>query len=99
MASRRLLRLKHDRNDIGFLAAHLSEEGSGREPHWMLRVESPASTQEFRDHLIDGSSMALNMVTRDGTRLFGDAYVSSVSDGMDAATVVVLAGAGPLRQV
>jgi hypothetical protein len=38
------------------------------------------------------------MVTRDGARLFGDAYVSSVSDGMDSATVVVLAGAGPLRQ-
>jgi hypothetical protein len=98
MASRRLLRLKHDRNDMGFFAACLSEEGTGREPHWILRVESPASTQEFRDHLTDGSCMALNMVTRDGVQLRGDAYVSSVSDGVDTATVVVLAGAGPLRQ-
>lgn len=99
MASRRLLRLKHDRNDMGFFAACISEEGTGREPHWILRVESPSSTQEFRDHLTDGSCMALNMVTRDGLQLRGDAFVSSVSDGMDTATVVVLAGAGPLRQV
>jgi hypothetical protein len=99
MASRRLLRLKHDRNDLGFLAASISVDEAGREPYWSLRVESPASAAEFRDHLADGSSMALSMVTRDGTQLRGDAYVSSISDGVDSATVVVLAGAGPLRQV
>jgi len=98
MASNRLLKLKHDRADIGFLSASLSQEGAGREPYWMLRVESPSSAQEFREHLTDGSCMALSMVTRDGTQLRGDAYVSSVSDGVDTATVVVLAGAGPLRQ-
>lgn len=98
MASRRLLKLKHDRADIGFLSASLSQEESGCESHWTLRVESPARAEEFRDHLTDGSSMALSMVTRDGAQLRGDAYVSSVSDGVDTATVVVLAGAGPLRQ-
>ena len=96
MASRRLLRLKHERNDLGFLSASLSEEAMGGQSSWMLRVESPSSTEEFRDHLTDGSSMALSMVTRDGMPLRGDAYVSSISDGVDVATVVVLAGAGPL---
>ncbi len=98
MGVRRLLRLRHDRSDVGFVAASLSEEGAGRERSWLLRVESPAVTQEFRDHLTDGSSMALSMVTRDGVQLRGDAYVSSVSDGVDTATVVVLVGFGPLRQ-
>jgi hypothetical protein len=96
MASRRLLRLKHERTALGFLGASLSEDGVGGEASWMLRVESPASTDAFRRHLSDGSSMALTMVTRDGVHLRGDAYVSSISDGVDVATVVVLAGAGPL---
>jgi NH3-dependent NAD+ synthetase len=43
--------------------------------------------------------MALSMVTRDGVQLRGEAYVSSVSDGMDSAMVAVLAGSGPLRRV
>jgi hypothetical protein len=30
--------------------------------------------------------------------LRGEAYVSNISDGTDAAMVVVLAGAGPLRR-
>ena len=64
----------------------------------MLRVESPASTEEFRMHLIDGSCMALNMVTREGAQLAGDAYVSSISDCVESATIVVLAGTGPLRR-
>ena len=42
--------------------------------------------------------MSLNMVTRDGAQLRGEAYVSSISDCVEAATVVVLAGAGPLRR-
>jgi hypothetical protein len=98
MVSKRLLKLKHDRSEMGFLNAAISEEEMGREPYWSLRVESPASTEEFRVHLTDGSSMTLNMLTRDGTHLRGDAYVSSISDGTEAATVVVLAGTGPLRR-
>ncbi len=98
MPTRRLLKIRHDRTDLGFLGACVLEDEVGREPHWMLRVESPSSTEEFRDHLTDGSSMALSMVTREGAQLRGEAYVSSVSDGMDVATVVVLAGSGPIRR-
>jgi hypothetical protein len=99
LAHQRLLRLKYDRVDMGFLRASLYQEEMGREPHWTLRVESPASTEAFRMHLADGSGMSLSMVTRDGVQLRGEAYVSSVSDGFDTATVVVLAGSGPLRRV
>jgi hypothetical protein len=98
MLSKRLLRLKHDRADVGFLSASISEEEMGREPFWTLRVESPASTEQFRVHLSDGSSMTLSMITRDGSQLRGEAYVSSISDGVDTATVVVLAGTGPLNR-
>lgn len=97
MAPRRLLKLKHERTDLGFLGASLSEDGA-RGTSWTLHVESPSSFEEFHDHLADGSSMALSMVTRDGEQLRGEAYVSSISDGVDTATVVVLAGAGPLRR-
>ncbi len=98
MRSRRLLKLKHDRTDLGFLSASLSEDEMARDPSWTLRVESPSSAEDFRVHLMDGSSMALSMVTRDGTLLRGDAYVSGISDGVDTATIVLLAGAGPLRR-
>lgn len=98
MPTRRLLKIRHDRIDLGFLSASVAEEEMGREPYWMLRVESPSSTEEFRDHLADGSPMALSLVTRDGTQLVGEAYVSSISDGVDVATLVVLAGSGPLRR-
>jgi len=98
MPARRLLKIRHDRAEIGFLSARIDEEEAGREPFWHLRVEAPASTEDFRDHLSDGSSMALGMITRDGVHLRGEAYVSSISDGVDVATVVVLAGAGPLRR-
>jgi len=98
MASRRLLKLKLDRTELGFLSACVNEDEAGHEAYWMMRVESPASTEDFRVHLIDGSCMSLSMVTRDGAQLRGEAYVSSISDCMDAATVVVLAGAGPLRR-
>jgi hypothetical protein len=98
MAHQRLLRLKHDRADVGFLRALLCQEEMGREPHWTLRVESPASAEDFRTHLADGSGMSLSMVTREGVQLRGEAYVSSISDGVDVATVVVLAGAGPLSR-
>jgi hypothetical protein len=99
MLSKRLLRLLHDRVDMGFLSACVSEEEMGREPWWTLRVESPASIEEFRLHLSDGSSMSLNMVTRDGARMNGEAYVSNISDGTECASVVLLAGTGPLKRV
>ena len=99
MQSRRLMRLRHDRTELGFLSAQISQEESSREPFWSLRVESPASTEDFRIHLTDGSSISLTMVTRDGVHLRGEAYVSSISDGTETATVVVLAGAGPLVRV
>jgi hypothetical protein len=98
LLSRRLLKLKHDRSEMGFLAAAISEEEMGREPFWTLRVESPASTEDFRVHLTDGSSMSLSMITRDGSHLRGEAYVSNISDGADTATVVTLAGTGPLNR-
>ncbi len=94
----RLLRLKHERAEIGFHSARVVEEEGGREPYWHLRVESPASVDDFRTHLTDGSSMLLTMVTREGAHLRGEAYVSSISDGTEIATMVVLAGAGPLRR-
>lgn len=99
MQAKRLLKLKHDRMDVGFLSACVSVEEVGREPYWTLRVESPASTEEFRTHLVDGSCMALNMVTRDGSHMAGEAYVSSISDCVEAATIVVLAGTGPLQRI
>jgi hypothetical protein len=98
MLSKRLLKLRHDRAEIGFLSARIDEEESGREPYWHLRVEAPGSSADFRDHLTDGSSMSLTMITREGVHLTGEAYVSSISDGMESATIVVLAGAGPLRR-
>ena len=41
--------------------------------------------------------MALTMVTREGDHLRGEACVASVSDCVTAATVVTLAGMGPLH--
>jgi hypothetical protein len=83
--------------DVGFLSASVAEDAD-EAPYWSLRVESPSSTEEFRGHLHDGSSMALNMFTGEGVQLRGEAYVSSISDGTDCATVVVLSGTGPLRR-
>jgi len=96
MARRRLLRIKHDRRDLGFFATGVLEE-DGRVGSWQLRLESPAEVEVFRDHLASGSSMSLTMVTRDGDHLRGEAAVSTVSDSFESATVVTLAGLGPLR--
>jgi len=41
--------------------------------------------------------MVLTMVTREGDQLRGEACVATVSDCLDAATVVTLSGVGPLR--
>ena len=96
MGTGRLLKIKHDHRDIGFLSARV-ERDEGQQTSWCLRVESPEDLDEFRGHLAEGSSMALTMVTREGDHLRGEACVASVSDCVTAATVVTLAGMGPLH--
>jgi len=96
MGSGRLLKIKHDHRDIGFLSARVVTD-EVYQAAWCLRVESPGDLDEFRGHLAQGSSMALTMVTREGDHLRGEACVASVSDCVDAATIVTLSGMGPLR--
>ena len=98
MATGRLLKIKHEHRDIGFLSARILED-RGCDAAWRLCVESPADIDEFRSHLAEGSSMVLTMVTREGDQLRGEACVASVSDCVDAATIVTLSGMGPLRSV
>jgi len=95
VSSGRLLKIKHDHRDIGFLSARVVRD-RGYQAAWCLRVESPADLEEFRGHLAEGSSMALTMVTREGDHLRGEACVASVSDCVDSATIVTLSGMGPL---
>lgn len=97
MEAKRLLRLKHDHQELGFFCARVVREGS-EDVSWCLRVESPANPEEYRGHLQTGSSMALTMVTRDGEHLAGEACVAGVNECYDAATVVLLAGVGPLQR-
>ena len=61
-------------------------------------MEAPASIEEFRVHLADGSSMALSMVTRDGVQLRGEAYVSTSAMAWMPPRWSMLAGAGPLQR-
>jgi len=96
VSSGRLLKIKHDHRDIGFLSARVVED-KGYQAAWCLRVESPTDVDEFRSHLTEGSSMALTMVTREGDQLRGEACVASVSDCVAAATMVTLSGIGPLH--
>lgn len=91
----RLLKIKHDHREMGFLSARLVSE-IGSPDSWCLRVESPADVDEFREHLIHGHAMDLRMVARDGRAYRGEACVSSVSMSTEVATMVVLAGVGPL---
>jgi hypothetical protein len=95
MTIKGLRRLRHDRQDVGFRAARVTSDDE-RLDHWSLHVESPADVDEFRVHLSTGASMSLSMVTREGSILRGEACVSTVSDGYDSATMVTLAGLGPL---
>jgi hypothetical protein len=97
VSSGRLLKIKHDHRDIGFLSARVVKDES-YQAAWCLRVESPADIDEFRGHLAEGSSMALMMVTREGEQLRGEACVASVSDCAASATIVTLSGMGPLRR-
>lgn len=96
MTTKRLLKLKHERRELGFMSAAVMRDDS--DLSWLLHVESPADLSEFRRHLASGSTMTLSMVTRDGDHLRGEAAVATVSDCLDAATVVTLAGLGPLYQ-
>ncbi len=96
MRSQRLLRLRHNRRDIGFLSARIVKD-DGEETPWSLNVHSPSDPGEFRDHLLEGSCMSLTMITREGDHLRGEACVASVSTGCDTATMVTLSGMGPLR--
>jgi hypothetical protein len=93
--SQRLLRLKHDHGDIGFVSAGIEVDESC-ESGWCLRVESPSDVSHFTEHLECGSPLALAMVTREGRRLRGEAVVAYVTGGIDSASVVTLAGMGPL---
>jgi hypothetical protein len=97
MTTKRLLKLKHERRELGFMNAQVMKDESDL-ASWLLHVESPADLGEFRRHLATGSTMTLSMVTRDGDHLRGEAAVATVSDCLDAATVVTLAGLGPLYQ-
>jgi hypothetical protein len=97
MATRRLLQLKLDRRELGFYSARVVREDGGKSG-WMLRVESPSDVEQFRERMNTGNSLSLNMLTIDGDRLSGEACVASLSDSVDAATIVVLSGMGPLRR-
>ncbi len=94
MPQARLLKLRHDHREMGFLNARIVSDAGAC---WTLRVESPQEVQEYLDHLHHGSSMSLSIVTRDGRCYQGEACVSSVSVDGDLATLVVLAGVGPLH--
>lgn len=96
MATYRLLRVKHNREPIGFLSASLMVEDSMMNRHWLLRLESPSTLDLFRDCLGTGNALSLSMLTRDGRAFRGEACVSSLSAGEDGPTLVALAGIGPL---
>jgi hypothetical protein len=98
VSSGRLLKIKHDHRDIGFLSARVVTD-EWCKTAWTLRVESPADIDEFRTHLADGACMTLTMVSRGGDHFRGEACVSSVSDSVDTVSVVTLAGMGPLQSV
>ncbi len=97
MTTHRLLRLRHDRENVGFLSASLMVEDPMTNRHWLLRLESPSTLELFRDCLGSGSVMSFSMITREGETFRGEACVSSLSDATDGTTSVALAGVGPLH--
>ncbi len=96
MTTHRLMRLRHNRDNLGFLSASLMVDDPAANRHWLLRLESPSTLDLFRDCLGTGSALSLNMITREGDTYRGEACVSSVSDSIDGPTLVSLAGVGPL---
>jgi hypothetical protein len=97
MTTHRLLRLRHDRENVGFLSASLLVEDPTANRHWLLRLESPSTLDLFRSFLGSGGSMSFSMITREGHIFRGEACVSSLSDATDGPTSVALAGVGPLH--
>jgi hypothetical protein len=97
MTTHKLLRLRHDRENVGFLSASLMVEDPTANRHWLLRLESPSTLDLFRSFLGSGSAMSFSMITRDGELYRGEACVSSLSDSTDGPTSVALAGVGPLH--
>ena len=90
----RLLKMRHDHHELGFVNARICSDAASS---WTLRVEAPQDVDEYLDHLRRGASMSLSLVTRDGRCYQGEACVSNVSIDGDYATLVVLAGVGPLH--
>jgi hypothetical protein len=97
MTTHRLLRLRHDREQVGFLSASLLVDDPSANRHWLLRLESPSTLDLFRSFLGSGGPMSFSMITRDGHIFRGEACVSSLSDSADGPTSVALAGVGPLH--
>ncbi len=92
-----VLKLRHDRAEMGFTSARIATDDSCP-TSWCLRITSPADEGEYRRHLTEGSSMAFTVFTRTGDMFSGEAYVASISAPADSATLVVLAGSGPLQR-
>lgn len=97
MKTHRLARLRHDRENVGFLSASLMVEDPTANRHWLLRLESPSTLDVFRAFLGSGGAMSFSMITRDGDAYRGEACVSSLSDATDGPISVALAGVGPLH--
>ncbi len=96
MRTERLLSLKLDHVEMGFMRARVKSEDRGFND-WSLHVVSPSEPDTFVHHLTAGTPVQLVMTTRGGERMSGEAYVANVSEGREAATVVDLTGVGALR--
>ena len=97
MTTHRLLRLRHDRENVGFLSASLMVEDPTMNRHWLLRLESPSTLELFRDCLGIGQRDVVQHDHARGDIFRGEACVSSLSDATDGPTSVALAGVGPLH--
>jgi hypothetical protein len=88
-----LLKIRHDQHDLEFLSGRIVSEVGGA---WLLRIQASTEAGEYREHLVRGAPMDLTLVANTGDRYAGEACVASVSTANDGATLVVLAGVGPL---
>jgi hypothetical protein len=88
-----LLRIRHDQHDLEFLTGRIVSDSGGT---WFLRIQASKEAGEYREHLVRGAPMDLNLVANTGDRYAGEACVASVSLTHDGATLVVLTGIGPL---
>ena len=92
----RVLRIKYESRDIGFLDARL-DDGASAAVGWRLTVSSPENLDDFRDDLAHGRSVALSLFVVDGRWYAGQAAVACISDG-HLFPIVTLSGQGPLRK-